>query len=252
MTWLQVEGNCRQLAGDIKEWWGHLKGRQWAPTVVDRTTLAPLRLVHVQRWASKARTAVALNADGKIVVFHDRMFAFPKRQICWQYFASQAIVTPLAGRAPIKVSIRQVCEAMGGTSLGNASAKRSACRACSPQWDGHPIDADVVSEDGAFPFCPSRKVARLRRILAAMPYLHDLDTALRQEIDALDGATVLTLDGGVLAASALLLIRNGRSDNGHRNTEEAYDESNIRVKINNDGCLQVFVRENEGPLVSFG
>ena len=252
MTWHQIEGNCRQFAGDIKDWWGHLRDHEWVPTVIDKTMLAPLRLVHVAKWVSKVRTAVALNGDGEILVFHDKKLAFPKRQACRRYFASETIVTPLAGRAPVKISIHQVREAMGGMSLGKASATRSTRRVGATQRDGHAIDAGTVSEDGALAFCPSRKIARLRRILGVKRYPHDLDTPLRQEIDALDGATVLTLDGEVLAARAILLIRNGHSGNGHQTTEESYDDSNIRIKINDDGYLQVFACENEGPLVSFG
>jgi len=252
MTWHQIERNCRQFAGDIKDWWGHLTDHEWAPTVIDKTILAPLRLVHVAKWISKARTAVALDAEGKIVVFHDKKLAFPKRQASWRYFASETIVTPLAGRAPVKVSIQQVREAMRGTSLGgNAPATKDARHVGTTQQDGHPTDAGGVAEDVALASCPSRKIARLRRALGHKPYPHDLDTALRQEIEALDGATVLTLDGEVLAARAILLIRNGHSGNGPRNTEKEYD-SNIRIKMNYDGYLQVFASENDGPLVSFG
>jgi hypothetical protein len=75
---------------------------------------------------------------------------------------------------------------------------------------------------------------------------------LRQEIVALDGSTVLTLDGEILAARAILLIKNGSSGNGRRGAAKAFSGSNIHIKIANDGYLQVFADKNEDPFVSFG
>lgn len=251
MNWDDFKGNWRQFASNVKDKWAKVPDDEALPTVIDTTTLAPLWFVPVSKWAAKARTAVALNGNGEILLFHDKKLAFAKGRERWGYFAPEAIVTPLASKAPVKVTISEVREAVWKTSPDASIGGNGDCIGV-PQEEVNPIDAVAASEGVVLPVSPRAKITTLRRLLREACSFRDIDSTLRQEIVALNGATVLTLDGDVLAARATLLIKHGGVGNGRRGAAKASCESTLRIKITNDGYLQVFAFENEGPFISFG
>jgi len=230
---------------------GWVSGHRTPPPAIGETMLQPLRLVPATQWASEASTAVALNRRGEILVFHDKELPLACKRRRWRYFAPEAIVTPLAGKAPVTVTIAEVREAVYGASL---EASRTGTGDGVGLLDGYAesMDAGVILEGYVPASCAREKVARLRGILGDKPSFQDLDSASRQEIAALQGATVLTLDVERLAARAILLIRKSRSGTNRRRAAEAFRDSNICIKIANDGYLQVFADEDEEPFVSFG
>lgn len=250
MNWNEINRRCKQFAGTIKDKWAQVPDDERSPAVVDTITLAPLWFVPVSKWVSKARTAVALNGKGEILLFHDKKIAFARGQGHWGYFAPETIVTPLASKAPVKVTISEVRDAVCRISPDALIGGSNGCIGVSRE-DVNPIDADIASEGVVPSSSPGARISSLRKILRHTSSVCGIAPALRQEIMALNDATVLTLDGEILAARATLLIKHGGVGNGCHSAAKASCESALRIKITNDGCLQVFAFETEGPFISF-
>lgn len=251
MTWEKIKGNWRLLTGEAELRWTQVSDDRAVATVVDQTVLAPLRFVPVAKWAAKARPAVALNGKGEILIFHDKKLAFARRKGRWSYFAPETIVTPLARHAPVKVTISEVRDAVCAVSPGSSSDGTDDGDAVEHKDDSSE-DADIVSHDGAPLYSPRGRVACLRRLLGHKPSFDSLDFALQEDIVTLEGATVLTLDGEILAARAVLLLKEGDPVYGRASPGKTFGAPQIHVEIAPDGYLQVFAAEERGPFLCFG
>ena len=247
MNWSQVTGNWKQFAGSTMDKWDQRTNDGLPSTVVEDSLLAPLQFIPVAKWVSEAKTAVAVNGNGEILVFHDE-----KRKLCrkrghWGYFAAETIVTPLASKAPVKVSISDVLHAVYGTLLDASSAGNGGGMNLAQEVI-NPGDEDIVSKCGAQTFSSRRKLACIRKLLEDKHSFANIDTVLRQEIAALDGLAVLTCDVKLLP---IPLIKKTLSENGRPGAAQASRKSGIHIRVSNDGYPQVFANGHDGPCVSF-
>jgi hypothetical protein len=94
-----------------------------------------------------------------------------------------------------------------------------------------------------------RLLVFFRRLFRNKSNFSDLDRTLREEIVTLSGAAVLTIEGDVLAARTILLIM--QSHPVQCTDVSAFTKSNVKIKIKEDGCLELFAKENEPAFVYF-
>jgi hypothetical protein len=84
-------------------------------------------------------------------------------------------------------------------------------------------------------------VRLLQRAIDGRPF-HALDRRLRQEILAIDGATILDHTGQLLAAGAILKVPGGSSGGGRRAAAVALAAYGVGIKVSADGGIEGFCR----------
>lgn len=250
MSWNQFDGNWSHFTGRVKEKWGQLTNYDLFPLVVNETSIAPLRFVPVEKWALKNRTAVALNGNGEILVFHENKFSITRRPNRWSHFAPETIVTPLACKAPVKVTLSEVKDAVY-KALPEASFAQDDDANHVIEKKREIDDPYGAAEAVLTPSCPKDNIVFFRSLFANKKNVSDLDKTLREEIETLSGAAVLTIEGDVLATRVILLIMQSHPTNDQSAEASAFTKSNVHVKIKDDGCLELYARKNESPFVYF-
>jgi hypothetical protein len=83
------------------------------------------------------------------------------------------------------------------------------------------------------------KTATLTKLISGKKF-QDLDRKLRQELIAIDGATVIDYDGTILAVGAIIKIEAGSSGGGRLAAAKTLSNYGISIKISNDGSMQGF------------
>ena len=87
----------------------------------------------------------------------------------------------------------------------------------------------------------SAKARLLQRAINGQPF-QSLDRRLRQEILAIDGATILDHNGQILAAGAILKVPGGSSGGGRRAAAMALAALGVGIKVSADGGIEGFRR----------
>jgi hypothetical protein len=228
MHWDQITAIGKQFAHRVSPWSEAASGEAML-TVVDKVTLAPLRFVPVAQWATEASSAVALNEQGELLLFHDNRVVFAREDFLSKYISPETIVLPRASKAPIRVTMDEVRQALCGLEAQIPPGNRAGGR---------------DSTDRKMSARAREKIANLRQLLQA-------GSASGKAFHPWEGAAVLTLDGDVLATRAILLVRNGHSNNADAGHQEPAQDAGIRINIEDEGYLQVFMGDDIRPLLSF-
>ena len=76
----------------------------------------------------------------------------------------------------------------------------------------------------------------------------ELDRRLRQELLAIDGATVLSVDGQILAVGAILKIAGGSAGGGRLAAAKTLAEFGLGIKVSQDGGISGFRGIREDPV----
>jgi hypothetical protein len=106
-----------------------------------------------------------------------------------------------------------------------------------------PADHLLPQRPGKAPPLPqsSAKARLLQRAINGQPF-QALDRRLRQEILAIDGATILDHTGQLLAAGAILKVPGGSSGGGRRAAAVALAAYGVGIKVSADGGIEGFRR----------
>jgi DNA integrity scanning protein DisA with diadenylate cyclase activity len=197
---------------------------------------APYRLNSIADWCTDGRIALVLNRLGEQLVFRNKKLIFAKRRGEWQYYAHEMYVRqlqPPQNRA-LRESIYQSCldisfSRTGGCIIVVRSGSMDAL-------------ADVVADedrlDGQHPSIKAKTI----QTMANMRF-QDLDRRLRQELLALDGATVLTHEGGIVAVGAIISVPSGSDGGGRRAAAKKGSNLGLGIKVSEDGEISVFKNE---------
>lgn len=250
MIWNHFNVNWKQFTDMVKAKWGQLTEYDLFPLVVNETTLAPLRFVPVENWIFRNRSAVALNKHGEILVFHENNFSIARKPNRWCHFAPETIATPLARKAPVKVSISEVQDAVYKTLPGGTFTRSSGDNTVAAK-QSETGDSFGAEEANVPPSCPRENIVFFRSLFRNKSKFTDLDRTLQEEIVTLSGAAVLTIEGDVLAARTILLIMQSHPADLQSVEASAFTKSNVKIKIQEDGCLELFAKKNEPAFVYF-
>ena len=85
----------------------------------------------------------------------------------------------------------------------------------------------------------SAKSAALIKLIRGRKF-QELDRKFRQEIIAIDGATIIDYDGTIIAAGAIIKIEAGSTGGGRLAAAKTLSNYGISIKISNDGSMQGF------------
>ena len=216
--------------------------------VLDATPSArgycPWRHSAIAAWTSggKGRIAVVLNRLGEILLFRDGQLLFARRSGKWHFLTHGPIIRQMG--VPKDEDIRK---AIYETALDASFARTGACIGVIAAGgmklaEGMIADTDRLSEGR------SDKAKAIARIVNGKKF-HELDRTLRQELAAIDGATVVNHEGTVVAVGAILKIEGGSTGGGRTAAAKQLAMLGLGVKISQDGGISGYRRDSKNTKV---
>jgi len=91
------------------------------------------------------------------------------------------------------------------------------------------------------------KVLTLKRIIGDKLF-QQLDRRIRQELVSIDGATVISHEGNILAIGAIVRISGGSSGGGRLAAAKALSRLGLGIKISQDGRIMGFRPKRSNPV----
>jgi hypothetical protein len=211
------------------------------PPLTRTTSLyAPQRLSALAQWAltNKKRLVLALNRNGEVLVFRDSKLEFAKRRGKWTYFPHEAIVKQMGTGMDkeLRAEVYKSC-------LDASFARTGAC-ICLAQSGNLTKVASFVDPGDLLEGAAGPKTQLLRKAIDK-PF-HKLDRRLRQEMLAVDGATVLDHTGKVLAVGAIVKVpRGSKAGGGRKAAARALSKLGLAIKVSADGPIEGFRKRRE-------
>ncbi len=204
---------------------------------VQSPLLAPFRLSAVSQWANKSRIALVLNRNSEILIFKDRMIQFAKRRGKWRYYPHDSIIMCL-GPGNTKLLRQAIYESCLDISFGRSGG----CLAWIDENNGQKL-SKLIDPDDLIENHSKTRTKLLRNIVKKK--FHLLDRRLRQELLAMDGATILDHKGNVLSAGAIVKVPGGSIGGGRRAAAVQLSKLGLAVKISADGPITGFKNKQE-------
>jgi hypothetical protein len=202
---------------------------------------APFRLRLIANWANAGRIALVLNRAGEILVFRDGQLRFTRRGGDWHFLTHNPVLEQMA-RPDLKV----VRRAVYSTCLDASFARTGACIGIvtpdnAPKWRETADNPDDYLSPAI-----SKKTKVLKSVIGTDKF-QDLPRQLRQELVAIDGATLMDHEGTILAVGAIVNIEGGSEDGGRLAAAIALSELGVGIKVSQDGQITGFHDGNGEP-----
>jgi hypothetical protein len=196
---------------------------------------APIRFARLAEWSTGGKIGLGLNRNGEILLFKDKKLIFSKRRGRWLHFTHDAVIKRVGLHRSIA---KEVCTAIYQTCLDVSFARTGGCVAVARRTEkagllsSHRVNAaDQIGSTGLKGRCLGAIVGR--------PF-QELDRRLRQDIVAMDGATVLDYKGNLIAAGAIVEVRAGSDGGGRLAASKALAKYGLAIKISSDGEIRGF------------
>lgn len=237
---------------------------------VDYSLYAPYMNLKLATLSVGSKIGVCLNREGEILIFKDKSLLFAKRSGHWVCFTHEEIVGKLSEQAG---EFEDVRKAIYLSALDTSFNRFGGCIVHINHGDSaevlkHIDDADVLNKE-SYDIIQQNKIdqsffvstfnaqteipefdkfltdekcvksATLIKLIGGKKF-QELDRKLRQELIAMDGATVIDYDGTVLAVGAIIKIEAGSTGGGRLAAAKTLSNYGIAIKISNDGTMQGF------------
>ncbi|MEP7367155.1 MAG: hypothetical protein ABI972_28170 [Acidobacteriota bacterium] len=201
---------------------------------------SPYRLGAICEWAQNGRIALVLNRIGEILVFQDSELRFARRSGRWHFLTHAPVITQMGG--PDNHALRK---AVYATCLDASFARTGACIGMvtsnhTKEWPNLAVSTDDHM-DGT-----STKAKALKVMVAGRKF-QDLDRRLRQELVAIDGATLVDRTGALLAVGAILKIPGGSTGGGRLAAAKALGTLGVGIKVSQDGGIRGYHSDDSEP-----
>jgi len=234
------------------------------------TLLAPYEHLDLANLCVGAKIGVCLIAEGDILIFKDKQLLFAKRNGAWVCFTHEEIIGKLAEHSG---EVEDVRKAIYLSALDTSFARNGGCivhvnkndkfnilkhidladllyKDCYDHKQQESINQsffiDVDSQQREIPefedFLKEEKCnksANLMRIINGRKF-HELNRKLRQELIAIDGATIIDYEGNILAVGAIIKIEAGSDGGGRLAAAKTLSNYGISMKVSADGSIEGF------------
>ncbi len=249
---------------------GFISDYIYSAKLIDDRLYAPYKYLKLATLSSGAKVGVCLTEEGDILVFKDKCLLFAKRAGAWVCYSHEEIVGKLSEHAGEYEDVRK---AIYLSALDTSFNRTGGCIVHLNSSDSmnvlkHIDEADVHLKEG-YDYIQQYKIdqsffaslgenakeiqefdkfltedkcsktATLIKLIGGRKF-QDLDRKFRQELLAIDGATVIDYDGTVLAVGAIIKIEAGSSGGGRLAAAKTLSNYGISIKISNDGSMQGF------------
>lgn len=195
---------------------------------------APYRFSAIANWCTGNRIALLLNHRGEQVIFRNRMMVCTKLWGKWLYNTYEMYldqINPPQDRK-LREEIYQTC----------LDVSWARCGGCLVVVRSGAMDAvaTMVSENDRLDRAqPASRKAAMLRLLGGRRF-QDMDRRLRQELLAIDGATVISETGDIIAIGAILSVPSGSHGGGRHSAALRGSELGLGIKMSEDGALSIF------------
>ncbi len=190
-------------------------------------------------WAREGKVALVLNRLGEILILKDGKLLFARRSGRWHFLTHEWISAQMGG--PQNLELRQ---AVYESCLDASFARTGACIGLITSTHAARVKTLVPKAEDHLNPAVSVKAKAIAKMIKGEPFQR-LDRRLRQELLAIDGATVLSNDGRILAVGAILRIDGGSTGGGRLAAARALAELGVGIKVSQDGGIQGFRKDKE-------
>lgn len=238
------------------------------PRIKQNDLYTPNDYLRIAAASRGQKVGLVLNAMGDILLFKENMLVFAKKRGKWLSFSHEEIINRLAERRT--ESVDEVRKAVYLSSLDVAFAGTGGCIVHLNREDGHAVlrhinKIDIMQEDCYEEKCQEDlsqsfffgikqenevvkyeeflredrcvKLAGLRQIVGGKKF-HELGRQLRQDLLAIDGATVIDADGNIIAVGAIIQIEAGSTGGGRLAATKTLSKFGVAIKISADGSIE--------------
>jgi hypothetical protein len=237
---------------------------------IDYSLYAPYENLELANLSSGSKIGICLNNEGEVLIFKNKSLVFAKKSGVWICYSHDEIVGKLAEHAGEYEDVRKAIY------LSALDTSFNRCGGCIVHINSNDsknvlkhIDiADVLIKD-SYDYLQQEKInqsffVKLDENMSDIPQFEEflyeersaksaaliklirgrkfqeLDRKFRQEIIAIDGATIIGYDGTIIAAGAIIKIEAGSTGGGRLAAAKTLSNYGISIKISNDGSMQGF------------
>lgn len=256
---------------------GYLMGYVSLAKVRNYAFTAPNEFGFVARYCGEKKVGIALTENGDLLIFKNRTLMFAKRRGKWNIYSHEEVIQLLSYRTAH--SLKEIRRAIYLSAIDCSFRytggiivylKKDMAQSALMHVDARDIltekhyemkkaqeleeseklynlsSAEKTREFYSLPYNEflaqnnCYKAECLKQIIEDKKF-HELNRKLREEIIAMDGATIIDFDGTIIAAGAILKIEAGSIGGGGR-LAAAMDlaKYGISLKISQDGVIQGF------------
>lgn len=246
-------------------------------------TIAPYDYSGVAKYCNDKRIGVILLESGEILLFKNRELMYCKKRGVWCSYCHDEIIQLLSNRT--SHTIKEIRKAIYFTALDCSFAGSGGCLVYINKDEVEDalthIDINDIMDEKYFELKKqqlleeSRKLynlgkkppieenityneyinqkglsksACLRDCIAGQKF-HEINRKLRQEITAVDGATIIDYDGTIIAIGAIVQIQAGSSGGGRLAATKTLAKYGVAIKISADGIMQAYTKDRKNNAV---
>jgi hypothetical protein len=194
----------------------------------------PMRQAAIAEWTTgEDKIALSLNRLGEILVFRSGQLIFARRSSRWHFLTHDPVIMQMGvpRDRDLRVAIYETCLdasfARTGACIGVVSHENRS------EWTQRVSVADRLENRASLKSQALAKLIRGRRFT-------EIDRKTRQELAAIDGATIVAHDGAILAVGAILRISAGSTGGGRLAAAKVLGEQGLGVKVSQDGSISGF------------
>lgn len=214
---------------------GGFVGHEALSGIDDFLPHAPMRQSAIAGWTKKLsdRVSLSLNRLGEILIFRKGELVFARRSGRWHYLTHEPVISQMD--VPRDRALRQ---AIYETCLDASFARTGACIGVVSVKSGSKWQK-VIAESDDLIDGTSVKVRALRKVVGSKQFTK-LDRRTRQELAAIDGATVLSHEGRIIAIGAILRVPGGSEGGGRLAAAKEISKLGLGIKVSQDGGITGF------------
>ena len=248
---------------------GYLTGYTTASRTNDYDMLCPYEFSKIANITEGNKVGISLLVNGDILLFKDKMLVFAKKNGFWTSYSHEEIIHRLADKT--KESGEDIRKAIYLTALDTSFSKSGGClvhlnkenvKEALKHIDINDILLQEyyqmkIDESLNYSFLEDSKmqeqknvnfedfikdekcikISNLRKIIGGRKF-NELDRNLRQELVAIDGATVIDSDGDIIAVGAIIKIEAGSTGGGRLAATKTLSKYGVALKISADGSIE--------------
>lgn len=261
---------------------GYFKGSIILEKLRNYATITPNEFENIAKYCGDKRIGIVLTDNGDILIFKNRALMFAKRKNHWNIYSHEEVIQLLSYRS--SQSLKDVRRSIYLTALDcsfNYSGGILVYLKKDMTSDAlyHISSRDVLTEEhfalkkqsviedagakqnlkkimettsyyaGTFDDFlirnGCRKTLALRKLIAGKKF-YELSRKTREDLVAMDGATIVDYDGTIIAVGAILKIEAGSSGGGGRlAATRSLAKYGVTIKISQDGIMQGFCNDKK-------
>ena len=249
---------------------GYIKNYKILERLRTVPTACPFGYTEISKYCNDSKIGVVLDDGGDLLIFKNHELVFAKRKGIWVSYCHDEIIQLLSNRT--SHTMKEIRKAIYLTALDCSFSNTGGCivyiNKDKSQSALNYVDInDVISEshyymkkeqplveatrhspnepiqDYTFEEFMAREACTksntLKTIINGKKF-HELSRKFREEMVAMDGATIVDYDGTIIAAGAIVKIEAGSSGGGRLAATKTLAKYGVAIKISMDGMMQCY------------